>query len=249
MTTTRTHYKLAFMLLIFSTQAQANDLTVTSFGLYEQANNEITIDGVSTKYALGVTGIELRKEFNNSITLSARAGYGQNANQSTSFGGANFNGKVTGSYFSVYGSYTFIERERLSLFGTTEFAHKALNAPDLVGTRNGLDLTGNAKTTIKNADLLFGVNYSLTDTLSAQLSAGVSQWQIKSDATAYYSSNGLSATARKNIDARGTDPIFAIGVKTTKENHNFEVKLLDRSLRSQTRTSITSAELTYSYQF
>jgi hypothetical protein len=239
----------AAIFCLIGTAAASENITASPFAFYESANQNIVIDGVSTKYALGVLGIQLKKEFNNFITASAKVGYGQIDDQKTTFSGATFYGKVIGSYISTKGTFKLMEQDNITLFGTFGLSQKELKAPNLLGTRDGLDLTGKAHTTIRATDLALGVDYALTKSISVQLSGGVSRWQIKSNAVAYYSSSGLSATKRKDIDSKGTDPIFAVSLETNKPNHNFAAKISNRSLGSQTDTSITSGELTYSYQF
>ena len=85
----------------------ANEFRITPFVLYEKATQNIVIDGVSTKYTLGVAGVELRKNYGDSITISSKLGYGQSNDQKTSFAGANFSGKVTGSYLILAGNMNF----------------------------------------------------------------------------------------------------------------------------------------------
>ena len=85
----------------------ADGFKITPFILYEEATQNIVIEGVSTKYALGVAGVELRKKYGDSITISSKLGYGQKHDQKTSFAGANFSGKVTGSYLILAGNMNF----------------------------------------------------------------------------------------------------------------------------------------------
>ena len=59
------------------------------------------------KYSLGVAGVELRTNYGDSFTISNKLGYGQKHDQKTSFAGANFSGKVTGSYLILAGNMNF----------------------------------------------------------------------------------------------------------------------------------------------
>ena len=79
----------------------AEPVKIYPFALYEQASSNIIIDGVSTKYALGVAGISLQKNLNDKVTLAGKLGYGQNNDQKVSFSGANFKGLVSGSANSM----------------------------------------------------------------------------------------------------------------------------------------------------
>ena len=236
-------------LILFATTAIADSYKIEPFALFEQADRNILIDGVSTKYALGVAGIQVHKTFNSNFTISSHLGYGQNNNQKTSFAGANFNGKVTGTYLSLNGRYQFFQQKHFNLFTTAEITRRKLKASNLIGKRNNLDLTGSSDTNINSEDVSIGVTLNPTKLLSLELTAGVSNWHIKSDAKAFYSSNGLSASAKKSIDAKGRDPVLGATLKTNKDNHNFALKISNRSLRSKTNTSIITGELNYIFQF
>ena len=227
----------------------ADEFRITPFVLYEEAKQNIVIEGVSTKYALGVAGVELRKNYGDSLTISSKLGYGQNNNQKTSFAGANFSGKVTGSYFNIGGKYEFYKKNDFTFFSSIEHSRRNLDAPNLIGKRNNLDLTGIADTTISSEDLKVGITFKPANKLSFQLTAGMSNWHIKSDAKGYYVSSGLSATASKSINTKGSDPIIETMVSTNKDNHNFALSLSDRSLRSKTNTSIITGELNYEFHF
>ena len=100
-------------LILFATTSIAESYKIEPFALYEQAESNIVIDGVSTKYALGVAGVQVHKTFNTNFTVSSHLGYGQNNDQKTSFAGANFNGKVTGSYLSLSGKYEFQKKRKI----------------------------------------------------------------------------------------------------------------------------------------
>ena len=249
-----TKYKIIILirslaLILFATTGIADSYKIEPFALFEQANRNILIDGVSAKYALGVAGIQVHKTFNSNFTISSHLGYGQNNNQKTSFAGANFNGKVTGTYLSLNGRYQFFQQKHFNLFTTAEITRRKLKASNLIGKRNNLDLTGSSDTSINANDFSVGVRFSPTKSLKMELSAGISNWHIKSDAKAFYSSNGLSATAKKSIDAKGSDPAFSITLATNKDNHNLSLNISNRSLRSKTNTSITTAQFSYIFHY
>ena len=96
---------------------------------------------------------------------------------------------------------------------------------------------------------MLGVSYALKRDIYVQFEAGLSQWHLNSKASAYYASNGITATARKNIDTKGTDPILSICITTTKSAYNLVAHFESRSLKLKTDTYITSADVSYSFQF
>ena len=244
-------YFFTIIISLFSVtfHALAEPVKIYPFALYEQANSNIIIDGVSTKYALGVAGISLQKNLNDKVILAGKLGYGQNNDQKVSFSGANFKGLVSGSYLDLQGRYLIYQNDRSSVFSSAQFINRELNASNLTGTRNGLDLTGKSNTFINSSDIKLGTLINISPLTMLKLSAGISQWQLNAKATGYYASNGVTATAKKNINTIGQDPVFEAGIITNKDNHNFEVMASSRSLRSKANTEIISAQISYLFAF
>jgi hypothetical protein len=245
----RFFFTIIISLFSVTFHALAEPVKIYPFALYEQANSNIIIDGVSTKYGLGVAGISLQKNLNDKVKLAGKLGYGQNNDQKVSFSGANFKGLVSGSYLDLQGSYLIYQNDRSSVFSSAQFINRELNASNLTGTRNSLALTGKSNTFINSADIKLGALINISPLTILKLSAGISQWQLNAKATGYYASNGVTATAKKNINTTGQDPVFEAGITTNKDNHNFEVMASSRSLRSKANTEIISAQISYLFSF
>ena len=245
----RFFFTIIVSLFCATLQALAEPLKIYPFALYEQASRNIIIDGVSTKYGLGVAGISFQKNLNDKVTLAGKLGYGQNDDQKVSFSGANFKGLVSGSYLDLQGNYLIYQNYRSSVFSSAQFINRELDASNLTGTRNGLDLTGKSNTFINSSDIKLGTLIKMSSFTILKLSAGISQWQLNAKATGYYASNGVTATAKKNINTIGQDPVFEAGLMTNKENHNFEITASSRSLRSKANTEIISAQISYLFAF
>ena len=245
----RFFFTIIISLFYATLHALAEPLKIYPFALYEQASSNIIIDGVSTKYGLGVAGISLQKKLNDKVTLAGKLGYGQNDDQNVSFSGANFKGLVSGSYLDLQGSYLIYQNDRSSVFSSAQFINRELNASNLTGTRNSLALTGKSNTFINSADIKLETLINMSPFTILKLSAGISQWQLNAKATGYYASNGVTATAKKNINTIGQDPVFEAGLMTNKDNHNFEVIASSRSLRSKANTEIISAQISYLFAF
>ena len=75
------NYSVYYMLFIigqvsFIQSATALEFTVSPFALYEQGQENIYIDGVRTKYGLGVLGFEIDTILGSGFSFWARTGYG-----------------------------------------------------------------------------------------------------------------------------------------------------------------------------
>jgi len=243
-------FKAAIMILMGLPNAlAAEQWSVAPFALYEQANEKIVVDGVSTKYGLGVVGGQVTYQSNQNLRLTARAGYGHNNDQEVSFSGAQFKGKVTGTYFEANATTNLLTYSKsiVSLHGS--YSKRNLEADNLIGSRNGLALTGNSTSSIASTDVLVNLRHSMTDKVTASASIGYSTWNMNADATAYFSSGGIRANANKKIDTTGYDPIYKLGVNYEGERANLSVNISNRSLRSKSNTEITSGEVVLNFKF
>jgi hypothetical protein len=188
----------------------AYDLLIKPMAIYEGASENIVIDGVSTGYALGVVGISAQSQITANLSVGGSLGYGYAKDQDLSFYGATFSGAVEGEYSKIFAKQIILEGKKFKTYAQYSYTNKALEYANLVGARGGLSLTGDASTTIQSSDFLINVEFIMSKNTIVQASAGVSDWNLSSSGNAYYSSNGLSAAASKNIDAKGFDPLFAV---------------------------------------
>ena len=240
---------LALSLISFGQSALAVDLKVSPFALYEVGNKDIVIDQVSTKYGLGVLGFDVDANFQSKLSISGKLGYGANPSQKISFSGANFKGTVKGTYVEGAMQYALWTKSDYSVVSELRFINRNIDAPDLTGSRNGTALTGNAFTSLDSVDLTFGARMPLGNAAFLNISGGLSRWHLKSNATAFFTSGGVSATARKKIDAVGRDPIVKVSIGSNNPKHNFKLELANRSLKSKTSAQIMAIQLDYVFKF
>jgi len=243
---------LVFALIIAAahpTLAKANDWSIVPFALYEHATDPIIIDGVSTKYNLGVFGTQVRYGIDKNFNVSGSIGYGENNNQDVSFSGANFNGKVSGLYLQASGTKNVFALNKTNFALEGAFTWRDLKANNLVGSRNGLALTGSSESTITSLDTSLNIRHLFTDKLFATLGLGYSYWSINADATAFFSSNGIRANANKKIDTEGFDPIYKLGFGYNSNSKNFTINLGCRSLRSKTSSNIITGQAAFGLKF
>ena len=238
-----------FMLGICGQTAQADNLKVLPFALFERSGKSLIVDGVSTKYALGVLGVRADLTFQERWHLSGKLGYGQSNNQTVEFSGAVFEGQVKGMYLQGGAQYNFLETPKYDLFGLLNFINRDLQASDLIGTRNGMALTGSSRTKFNSKDLTFGTRHKIGRDFAVSFSGGVSQWHLRSKAIANYSSGRITATATKNINTTGQDPIYKIGMSMKRLSHNFNIEISQRLLSSQISSNIATVRMDYQIKF
>ena len=243
------NFTFAFLIGFIPTLSFGNDFSIVPFALYERAPENIIVDGVSTKYGLGVIGGQVTYIAPGAVSLGARLGYGQNNNQEVSFSGAAFNGKVTGKYVEAQARKNIIELGKTFLSVEGGYSKRNLKAEDLVGTRNGLALTGQSVSSISSFDLMFNLQQNVTDRLSASATIGQANWHMDADATAYFALGSIRANANKKINTNGRDPIYKLGFDYAGDKSTIHASISQRSLRSKANTDIITGELVVTFDF
>ena len=188
----------------------ADTFGVSPFALYEQADNQIVVDGVSSQYALGVAGIAFNFNVINNFELTAAAGYGFTPNQKVSFAGANLMDDVSGTYTGLGAKIKIYENSRGQKIKLEYQMHnRDLRAPTLTGSRNGSPLTGNSDIQYDSNDFGISVVHPFSEDVSTHFAFGVSKWDFAANGTA---STNSGITARKNIITSASDPYWSVGL-------------------------------------
>ena len=156
---------------------------------------------------------------------------------------------MTGTYFEASATTNLLTYSKSIISLEGSYSKRDLKADDLIGSRNGLALTGNSTSSIASTDVLVNLRHNMTDKVTASASLGYGTWNMKADATAYFSSGGIRANANKKIDTTGYDPIYKLGVNYEGERANVSVNISNRSLRSKSNTAITSGEVVVNFKF
>ena len=238
--------------------ASALEFTVSPFALYEQGQENIYIDGVRTKYGLGVLGVEIDTILGSGFSFWARTGYGYHpkANVSLTVEGREVavTGPVSGVYLGGAINYLVWAQHGYSVSSELSFVARNVDAPDLVGTAGSRAITGTAVNDFDTIDLVLSSEIPINEKFIINLNGGLSQWNLKTTAVAYAqtgSSGSFSCPCSftKRIDSTSIDPIFAISINNRNTLHNLDLELYSRSLRSKAGTGIIGMELEYKFTF
>ena len=225
----------------------ADTLSISPFALYEQADNQIVVDGVSSQYALGVAGVAFNFNATSYVELTAAAGYGFTSNQKVSFAGANLIGDVSGKYTGLGVKIKIYENSRGQKIKLEYKMHnRDLSAPTLTGNRNGSPLTGNSDIQYNSNDFGISAAHPFTKNISANLALGVSEWDFAANGTAFTNNN---ITARKNIAASGSDPYWSVGLDIKLDKLDGKIEVGQRNLSSQSEAKITHITIGANYSF
>lgn len=248
----RTSASLFLSIIIASTcptLALSKDWSIEPFALYEQAKDPIIIDGVSTKYGLGVLGAQIRYSSDKNFNFSGAIGYGENNNQDVSYSGTNFNGKVSGLYLQASGTKEVFALNETKFALEGGFIWRNVKADNLVGSRGGLTVIGDSKTKFSSLDTSLNITQNLTDKLFATIGLGYSYWSINADANAVSLDGNPVNGLNKKIDSEGFDPIYKVGLGYKGNSTNFSFNLACRSLRSKTKSDIITGQVAFGLKF
>jgi hypothetical protein len=225
----------------------ADTFNLSPFALYEQANKQIVIDGVSSQYALGVVGLALNANVTDNFELFAAAGYGLASNQKVSFAGANLIGDVSGTYTGLGAKFKIYDTNNGQNVKLEYQMHRRdLTAPTLTGIRNNSPLTGNSDITYNSNDFGISAEHTLSEKMNVHIAFGVSDWDFTANGTA---STNSGITARKNIIASGSDPYWAVGLDWKLDKLQGEITIGQRNLSSQTKAKISHVKIEAQYSF
>ena len=255
---------VAVTLIGIAQSAWAVDLNVSSFVHYEKADKRVIIGGDSTRYGLGIAGFKVMADFENKLSVSASLGYGYHPNQRVPFSrsgrSVDFYGPVNGISLGGGLKYELWTRSNYSLVSEFAVTKRKIDSPSLVGsvdsfTYGTVALTGNAVNNFDTRDLILVAGVPLGGAAFLKISGGLSNWHLKTNAkvSGTVTNGPLTATITlpKTVDVTGQDPIFKVGIASNNPEHNFEVELSNRSLRSKTdnNVQIRAIKLTYEFKF
>ena len=256
------YLKLVFLsgILLFSWVqiSLATDFKVSPFALYEQGQENIYIEGVRTKYGLGVVGVAVETQVSTDFKIGTRLGYGYHPNARVSLSVESREVAVTGPVSGVYleGSISYLhwDRSNYSLMSNLRFISRNVDASKLVGTAGSRAITGNAVNDFDTLDLVSSFQIPVGESAFLNISAGLSQWNLKTTAVAYAqtgSSGSFSCPCSftKRIDTTSIDPVGGISISNRNPRHRLDLELYGRSLQSKAGTQIIGLEIEYKYNF
>ena len=222
-------------------------ISVGPFILYEQAQSDLVIDGVTGGYKFGAAGLSTDIKINNRSTLITDIGVVYIPSETLSFGGATFSGPFSSRYLSSKLVYNIREFESVNLHISTSFSHRHAFSNSLIGTKNSATLNGKAVNIINSLDALVGVKFLQNSANELIIGLGLSAWSFKATGVAA----NLSDTVRaiKNISELGIDPMLEAIYRSENTNKNLELAFRYRSLNSKLNNGILSLGLNYKYIF
>ena len=244
----------------------AFEFEVSPFALYEQGQENIYIDGVRTKYGLGVVGAAVETDLGDDFNIRTRIGYGYHPSADLSLTVQERSVSVTGPVAGIYleGSINYRLWENLDYSITSELTYitRNVDAPDLVGIAGSRPITGSAVNDFDTLDLSVASQIPIGELAFLKISGGLSQWNLKTSATAIYTqatgtlthsgftvSCPCTVTYPKEIDTTSIDPIVGISISSKNPHHNFDLEFYNRSLESKAGTRIVGIELEYKFKF
>ena len=236
------------MLLPIGKIAYASDLEISYFGLLEKSSQRLIIEGVGMNYTFGVLGVNLTTQIASDTSLTTRIGAGYTPNHQVSFAGATFTGPFIGYYVGASTSTPIFQLTgQTDLYIDTDLSYRNFFSKDLVGVKGSSTFTGTSDGVMSVVGLNAVARHRLTSLSYVYASYGVSKWELKAIGDGV-SNSGL-LTARKRINAAGTDPRWSIGYRWQEADSSLELAMAHQSLESATENNIISVQAVAKFAF
>ena len=254
-------FVLTFICQFSQTQdASALDIKVSPFALYEQGHESIIINGVKTKYGLGAVGFSIETMLGKKFKIGTRLGYGYHPDAGVSLTDSvtqiavDVKGPVSGIYRGASVDYLLWSKSDTTLRSEFIYLTRNIDAPDLTGFANSRAITGSAVNNFDTLDLMLDAKFRISEAAFLNVAAGVSQWNLKTTATARSETGGRGVircpcSVTKRIDTTSIDPILSVAISSDNPLHNFEFEVYGRSLESKAGTKIFGLEFGYIFHF
>ena len=195
---------------------------LTPLLVFEQANNDVIVDGVSSPYMFGAAGVLGTAHLTDSVQVEVGLGYGFAPNQPVSISSRSFKGDFKGVYKNMAFSVMPFQAGGYRVGLTIERETQSMKSKNLVGFGSGASLVGSASSEQAANKLGLRLQTKALATLGAvAVQMGMSDWTFRSDGVAQ-SDGGFPIT--KNISAQGKDPFFS--VELTRDVGDLNVSIM-----------------------
>ena len=249
---------IVFFLFVFNDSAFGMELKISPFALYEQGKDDIYIDGIRTKYGLGVLGATVQANLENGLEIYSRLGYGYHPNASVSLTvdgkSVAVKGPTSGNYRETGIRIPLWNKSDVFIISELRSTWRDVDADDLAGFASTRAITGKAVNDFDSLDFLLTARFAIGETAFLSITGGRSDWHLTTNAVAYAETGARGSLScpcsyTKKVDAESSDPFFGISITSNNPMHNFSLELYNRSLKSKAGTSIIGLEAGYVYQF
>lgn len=190
--------------------------------VFEQANNDAVVDGVSSPYKFGAAGVLGMVHLTDTAQVGVGMGYGFAPNQPVSISGRSFKGDFKGVYKNLSVNAMPLQAGRYRFGFAIVHEAQSVKSTNLVGFGSGTGLVGRASSEQETNKVAFRVqSEALAGLGTVTVQTGMSNWTFKSDGVAQ-SDGGFPIT--KNISAQGEDPFLSI--ELSREVGDLNVSLM-----------------------
>lgn len=190
--------------------------------VFEQANNDAVVDGVSSPYKFGAAGVLGTVHLMDTVQVGVGLGYGFAPNQPVSISSRSFKGDFKGVYKTLVFNAMPLQAGLYRFGFAVGHEAQSVKSTNLVGFGSGAGLVGRASSEQDTIKLALRVqSEALAGLGTVTVQAGMSNWTFKSDGVAQ-SDGGFPIT--KNISAQGEDPFLSI--ELSREVGDLNVSLM-----------------------
>ena len=234
--------------MTFLTQANAahaQNFNLESFSLFELANEQVELDGVSTKYGVGATGLSVVAALNPKLDFSISAGYGYHPSYTVSYLGTDLTGPIKGYVLQGGLRYQIISSSRVQLFINGNVNQSAYASDSLKGVRNDRPISSSADATNNATELYATLKFNVSSPIVPKFYFGAYDWSLNSLGVTYIG----DAKVTKRAKGSHTDLMYGAGMDIPFMGSILSLNYKYKELSADNKVKIDSLNLQYKLNF
>ena len=241
---------LAVLIAIcIGTSASSTEISFGFKSIAALSRQDLLIDGVSTKYALGGTGLIVGSKFTDKFAVSAMYLRSYYPKYSTTYNGTRLSGDVSGYFTEISANYQLLQYKGLRLNLTASIGEGEQGSQSMSGMRANKPVSATTESKIEKTDLSLVASYYSSKGGIFGLGLGIANWTINAQGVAFIEVDDDFATDKKNVRASNTDPFYDFTYTKEGANFNWQIGYRLSKLTSEVITEADQVSFNINFKF
>jgi len=180
------------------------------------ARDNIEIDDVKTKYAIGGTGINIGFKLADRLEVNSSHLFAYYPSFKTEYRNTPLSGPISGDTRLVSINFRMTEHKKFSFYIMGKQTNGNFSATDLQGYRNTTKLKASSSSRVEHRDIIFLIGYRVLSDQTIEFGLGQRDWSIKAEGLTFI--DGEPEPLRKRVESSNKDPIFSIAYSKNTGN-------------------------------
>ena len=231
------------------TSASATEISFGSKTIAALSREDLLIDGVSTKYALGGTGFTFGAKITDKFAVSATYLKSYYPKYSTRYKGTRLTGDLTGHFSELSANYLLLNYNKLKLNLAASLGEGKQGSQSMSGTKNNTPVLASSESDIKKTDWSLLTNLNLSNGGIVGLGIGLTNWRIRAQGNSFVEVGGDIATIKKDVQTSSYDPFYDLTYTKAAANFDWKIGYRLSKLTSDIVTEADQVSLSVKFKF